>query len=108
MSTVSYEPLYFQISLEGLPTLRRIAKAEGRQFQTVLDEALRDYIERKEKGLLRRHVMDSFTQSLGAFDDLYRELANYNPISPTGPGQVQPGKPFVQNPWLCQNTAGQP
>lgn len=43
--------------------------------QAVLDETLRDYIERKEKGLPRLHVMDAFTQSLGEYDGLYRKLA---------------------------------
>lgn len=64
-----------QATPEVLSALRQIADSEGRQFQSVLDEALREYIERKQKGLPRRHVMDAFADSLGEFDSLYRELA---------------------------------
>jgi hypothetical protein len=53
MSAVIYEPLPTQVSPEALSALRRIAEVERRQFQTVLDEALREYIARKEKELLR-------------------------------------------------------
>lgn len=44
-------------------------------MQELLDEALREYIERKEKGQPRRQAMDAFAQSLSEFDQLYRELA---------------------------------
>ena len=58
-----------------LGELRAIAQEEGRQFQAVLDEALRDYIDRQQKERPRRHVMASFASSLDEFDSLYRELA---------------------------------
>ena len=54
---------------------RHIAESEGRQLQAVLDEALREYIERKEKGYPRQQVMAAFEDSLREFDLLYRELA---------------------------------
>jgi hypothetical protein len=41
----------------------------------VLDEALRDYIDRQQNERPRRHVMASFASSLDEFDGLYRELA---------------------------------
>jgi hypothetical protein len=41
----------------------------------VLDEAMREYIERKKNGRPRRHVIDAFAPSLDEFDKLYRELA---------------------------------
>ena len=55
--------------------LRRIAESEGRQFQAVLDKALRDYLERKEKGFPRRQALGAFAESIDEFDSLYRELA---------------------------------
>ena len=64
-----------QASPEVLATLRRIAEAEGRQFQAVLDEALRDFIEGRKKGQPRRHVLEAFARSINEFDQLYRELA---------------------------------
>lgn len=64
-----------QASPQVLAELRRIAEAEGRHFQSVLDEALRDYIARKETGRPRRHVMEAFSCSVDEHDALYRELA---------------------------------
>lgn len=75
MAAAVREKFSSQAAPEVLAALRHIAEVEGRQFQAVLDEALREYIERKEKGQPRRHVMDAFGQSLGEFDELYRELA---------------------------------
>ncbi|MFB1489297.1 MAG: hypothetical protein AADX98_20125, partial [Thiocapsa sp. C3-3m] len=49
--------------------------AQGRQFQSVLDEALREYIDRQQKDRPRRHVMTAFAFSLDELDSLYRELA---------------------------------
>lgn len=64
-----------QAAPEVLRSLRAIADSEGRQFQAVLDEALREYIERKEKGQPRRHVLAALASSIDEFDALYRELA---------------------------------
>jgi hypothetical protein len=64
--------------LQAAPEVRpRCAKCriQGRQFQAVLDDALRDYIDRQQKERPRRHVMASFASSLDEFDSLYRELA---------------------------------
>ncbi len=58
-----------------LSAMRKIAEDEGREFQAVLEEAMRDYVEFKESGRPRRHVLDAFSASLGEFDSLYRELA---------------------------------
>ena len=44
-----------------LQTLKSIAASEGRQIQALVDEALRDYIERKTGNTPRRHVMHSGT-----------------------------------------------
>ena len=55
--------------------MRDIAQSQGRQFQAVLDDALRDYIDRQQKERPRRHVMTAFASSLEEFDSLYRELA---------------------------------
>jgi predicted transcriptional regulator len=75
MTNTVREKFSSQAAPEVLAALRRIAESEGRQFQAVLDEALRDYIERKETGRPRRHVMEAFAHSIGEFDSLYRELA---------------------------------
>ena len=58
-----------------LQTLKSIAASEGRQIQALVDEALRDYIERKTGNTPRRHVTDAFRKSMEQYDSLYRELA---------------------------------
>jgi len=75
MAAAVREQFSSQTAPEVLASLRHIAKIEGRQFQAVLDEALQENIERKEKGQPRRQVMNAFGQSLKEFDELYRELA---------------------------------
>lgn len=75
MSTTDLEKLSSQAAPEVLSVLRKIAEAEGRSIQAVLEEALREYIERKEKGQPAHHIMEAFAQSLSEFDQLYRELA---------------------------------
>lgn len=75
MSSVIREKFSSQAAPEVLSALRQIAQAQGRQFQAVLDEALREYIERQQRQRPRAHVMASFAASLEEFDSLYRELA---------------------------------
>lgn len=64
-----------QAAPEVLAALREIAERQGRHLQAVLDDALRDYIDRQQKEGPRRHVMKSFASSLEEFDELYRGLA---------------------------------
>lgn len=75
MSNIASENFSSQAAPEILSALQKIAESEGRPMQELLDEALREYIERKEKGLPHRQTMDAFAQSLSEFDQLYRELA---------------------------------
>lgn len=75
MTIPAREKFSSQAAPEVLAALRRIAEAEGRQFQAVLDEALRDYIDRHQSERPRRHVMAAFASSVQEFDSLYRELA---------------------------------
>nr|WP_316640740.1 hypothetical protein [uncultured Roseateles sp.] len=69
------EELSARVAPEVLDSLRQLAAAQGRQLQTLLDEALRDYLDRSQTEQARRHVLASFAQSLDQFDPLYRELA---------------------------------
>lgn len=75
MATANREKFSSQAAPEVLAALRQIAESQGRQFQAVLDEALRDYIDRQQKERPRRHVIAAFASSLDQFDSLYRELA---------------------------------
>lgn len=74
MTTIVRKKSSSQASPEVLSALRRIAESQGRQFQAVLDDALREYIDRQQKERPRRHVMAAFASSVEEFDSLYREL----------------------------------
>jgi len=74
MSSTAREKFSSQAAPEVLAALRQIAETQGRQFQAVLDEAMRDYIDRQQKERPRRHVMAAFASSVEEFDELYREL----------------------------------
>jgi hypothetical protein len=58
-----------------LSALRDLAKSEGRQLQALIDEALREYVERKEGRVPRRQVLKALDDSLLQYDVLYRKLA---------------------------------
>jgi predicted transcriptional regulator len=75
MAATVREKFSSQATPEVLTALRQIAEADGRQFQAVLDDALREYIDRRRNAQPRRHVVDAFADSLAEFDVLYRELA---------------------------------
>ena len=75
MTKAAREKFSSQAAPEVLAALRHIAESQGRQFQAVLDDALRDYIDRQQKERPRRHVIAAFVSSLEEFDSLYRDLA---------------------------------
>jgi len=75
VSALQREKFSSQASPDVLAALRELAASQGRQFQAVLDEAMRDYLERQAKSRPRQHVMATFASSLEEFDSLYRDLA---------------------------------
>lgn len=79
MQTTSEQPQKVKFATQADPelltTLRKIAREEGRQLQSLVDEALREYVERKQGKTPRKHVMQAMQASMGQFDDLYRELS---------------------------------
>jgi predicted transcriptional regulator len=64
-----------QADPEVLEELQGIATREGRQFQAVLGEAMREYLAQKRQQGPRRNVMEAFQESLKERDELYRALA---------------------------------
>ena len=58
-----------------LEELQEIAAREGRQFQAVLGEAMREYVARRRQQAPRRNVLEAFDASLKERDELYRALA---------------------------------
>lgn len=64
-----------QADPEILEALHNIAAREGRQFQAVLGDAMRDYVAQKLQQVPRRNVVEAFQESLRERDELYRSLA---------------------------------
>lgn len=64
-----------QAEPEIIEGLQEIAAREGRQFQAVLGDAMREYLARKRQQAPRRNVLEAFDTSLKERDELYRSLA---------------------------------
>lgn len=58
-----------------LADARALAQSQGRQFQSILEEALTEYLERHQVERPRAHVMEAFGLSMDEFNDLYQKLA---------------------------------
>lgn len=64
-----------QADAEVLDKLKAIAKAEGRQLQSVIEEAFTDLVEKRRSAQVRPEVRSALQASKRKFDALYRELA---------------------------------
>jgi hypothetical protein len=65
-----------QVDKDLLAEIRKIAKDEGRQLQSVIEDALRAHVEERSKATKpRRHVIDAYRSSLPGYGDLYEKLA---------------------------------
>jgi len=58
-----------------LAKVRTLADREGRQFQSILEDALSEYLERHQNEPPRAHVMEALGLSMKEFDELYKNLA---------------------------------
>ncbi|OYW82553.1 MAG: hypothetical protein B7Z26_02945 [Asticcacaulis sp. 32-58-5] len=64
-----------QVDSELLASLRDLAKTEGRQLQSLVEEALGNLIEQRKQGKARTHVMKAYQSSHDRFAPLYEKLA---------------------------------
>ena len=64
-----------QASPELLAEVRKIARDDGRHFQAVLEDALRDYIKSREQQKVRPEVMAHYRASVERNRLLYKLLA---------------------------------
>lgn len=64
-----------QAASDILSAIRQIAIEEGKPLQTIIDEALRDLIEKKKNGTPRKHILNALNNSISDFDSLYQDLA---------------------------------
>ena len=64
-----------QVNAETLAQLRQLAESEGRQLQSLVDEALSDLLEKRRQSRPRAHVMSAYRRSHDIYADLYKKLA---------------------------------
>ena len=61
---VAREQFSSQASPDLLAAMRKVARDEGRHFQAVLEDAMREYLDNKAQGKVRPEVMAHFHASL--------------------------------------------
>jgi hypothetical protein len=64
-----------QLDPKVLNKAKQVAKAEGRQLQSIIEEALTDYLERMQNDRPSTLVLNAFRESLQEYDQLYSNLA---------------------------------
>ncbi len=75
MTTKQRQKFATQVDPELLETVRGFAKDEGRQVQSLVDEALADLVEKRRLSKPRTHVMAAYQSSLARYGKLYKKLA---------------------------------
>ncbi len=64
-----------QADASVLDEIQAIAHVEGRQLQSVVTDALREYVTKKRQPSPQRDVVDAVEESVRLRDELYRDLA---------------------------------
>ena len=64
-----------QVNSEILSNVRKLADKEGRQLQSLVDEAFSDLIEKRKRTAPRAHVMGAYLASHEKYGPLYKKLA---------------------------------
>jgi hypothetical protein len=75
MTAPAREKFATQVDSEILSTVRDLARNEGRQIQSLIDEALADLIEKRKQSTPRARVMAAYQASHERFAPLYKKLA---------------------------------
>lgn len=75
MAGQSREKFATQVNSELLAAVRGLAQSEGRQLQSLIDEALADLVEKRRQEKPRAHVMGAYQASHKKFGPLYKKLA---------------------------------
>lgn len=73
--SVQREKFATQLDSALLAELRDLAKAEGRQIQTLVEEAVTSMLEKKREGSKRQRAMALHEKSMAKYDALYKKLA---------------------------------
>jgi hypothetical protein len=63
-----------QVDPELLSAVRTLARREGRQIQAIVDEALKDLIDKRSNLNARAHVMSAYMKSHESYASVYEKL----------------------------------
>jgi hypothetical protein len=72
---ISREKFATQVNSKTLASLRSLAEKEGRQLQSLVDEALADLLEKRKGHAPRTRVMNAYLGSHEKYASLYKKLA---------------------------------
>ena len=64
-----------EVNAETLAEVRRLAEAEGRQFDALVNEAFDDLLEKHRQAKPRDHVLRAYQNSHNPYGALYKKLA---------------------------------
>ncbi len=73
--SVAREKFSTQMDKKLLAALKAKARSQGRHIQSVLEEAVENYIAQGDGAKMRPAVEKAYAQSLKRFDGLYKKLA---------------------------------
>ena len=69
------QAITFEISADTPAGLREIAAREELELPALVDEALADLVEKRQRGRARPHVMAAYRKSREKYDGLFKRLA---------------------------------
>ena len=72
---LSREKFATQVESNLLREMRNIARSEGRQLQSLVNEAFADYLERRHQQRARPHVMAAYESSVRRYGEVFEKLA---------------------------------
>jgi hypothetical protein len=75
MTSNSREKFATQVDAKTLAAVRRVAAKEGRQLQSIIEEALTDLLEKRRLGKPRSPVLNACERSHEQYGELYKKLA---------------------------------
>lgn len=75
MNSVNLEKFSTQLQPEIIRSLKDLAQLEGKKLQSIINEALAEYLQRRTNLSPRKEVMQAFAESVQEFDELYKALA---------------------------------
>lgn len=64
-----------QVDEQLLESVKAVAKEEGRQIQSLVNEAFSDLLEKRKNMHVREHVMSAYLKSHESYASVYEKLA---------------------------------